>query len=137
MISLGDESTGSNRINLGGGSINSLGTSIGPVIIVSLALFGTAAAVDDKMIQALKPFQRSSFLYSAVGCLFLGVAALFGFSKRVPDGKTMVTTPTSNEGLIDSPLKAVIVEKAESAKKAVVTLLIITGLSNSLFCTGF
>ena len=32
MISLGDEATGSNRINLGG-SINSLGTSIGPRVI--------------------------------------------------------------------------------------------------------
>jgi len=51
MILLGDEKTGSNRINLGGG-INSLGTTIGP-LIVALALFGTASAISDDMIKAL------------------------------------------------------------------------------------
>lgn len=130
MISLGDESTGSNRINLGG-SINSLGTSIGPVII-SLALFGTAAAVDDKMIQALS-LSKIIILYSAVGCLFLGVAALFGFSKRVPDGKTTDVASASNEEVIDNA----VAEKAGSAKKAVVTLLIITGLLIACFAPVF
>lgn len=129
MISLGDESTGSNRINLGG-SINSLGTSIGPVII-SLALFGTAAAVDDKMIQALS-LSKIIILYSAVGCLFLGVAALFGFSKRVPDGKT-TDVAASNDEVIDNA----VAEKAGSAKKAVVTLLIITGLLIACFAPVF
>ncbi len=130
MISLGDESTGSNRINLGG-SINSLGTSIGPVII-SLALFGTAAAVDDKMIQALS-LSKIIILYSAVGCLFLGVAALFGFSKRVPDGKTTDVASASNDEVIDNA----VAEKAGSAKKAVVTLLIITGLLIACFAPVF
>src|SRR3989338_1221208 len=130
MISLGDESTGSNRINLGG-SINSLGTSIGPVII-SLALFGTAAAVDDKMIQALS-LSKIIILYSAVGCLFLGVAALFGFSKRVPDGKTTTMTSASSHEVIDNP----VTEKADSAKKALVTLFIITGLLIACFAPVF
>ncbi|HLP55291.1 MAG TPA: hypothetical protein VK151_09695 [Fluviicola sp.] len=130
MISLGDESTGSNRINLGG-SINSLGTSIGPVII-SLALFGTAAAVDDKMIQSLS-LSKIIILYSAVGCLFLGVAALFGFSKRVPDGKT--ADPASNSK--DEVLDKAVTEKAESAKKALVTLFIITGLLIACFSPVF
>lgn len=134
MISLGDESTGSNRINLGG-SINSLGTSIGPVII-SLALFGTAAAVDDKMIQALS-LSKIIMLYSAVGCLFLGVAALFGFSKRVPDGKTTDQVTASNDELIDNPVNEAVVEKAESAKKALVTLLIISGLLTACFSPVF
>src|SRR3989338_8104859 len=130
MISLGDESTGSNRINLGG-SINSLGTSIGPVII-SLALFGTAAAVDDKMIQALS-LSKIIILYSAVGCLFLGVAALFGFSKRVTDGKTTTMTSASSHEVIDNP----VTEKADSAKKALVTLFIITGLLIACFAPVF
>lgn len=130
MISLGDESTGSNRINLGG-SINSLGTSIGPVII-SLALFGTAAAVDDKMIQALS-LSKIIILYSAVGCLFLGVAALFGFSKRVPDGKTTDVASASNDQVIDNS----VAEKADSAKKALVTLFIITGLLVACFSPVF
>ena len=39
-ISLGDPSTGSHRLNLGG-SVNSLGTTLGP-LIVSFFLFGTA-----------------------------------------------------------------------------------------------
>ena len=51
MIALGNESTGSSRINLGGG-INSLGTTIGP-LIVALALFGTAGALSDEDIAAL------------------------------------------------------------------------------------
>src|SRR5213595_2911265 len=50
-ISLGDPSTGMNRVNLGGG-INSFGTMIGP-LVVAFALFGTAAGAsaisDDKI----------------------------------------------------------------------------------------
>ena len=46
-LTLGDPSTGSNRINLGG-SINSFGTSIGP-IVVALALFGVTKANDDQI----------------------------------------------------------------------------------------
>ena len=42
-IMLGDPATGSNRINLGG-SINSFGTTIGPLVL-GLALFGSAAGV--------------------------------------------------------------------------------------------
>lgn len=114
MIALGDESTGSNRINLGGG-INSFGTFIGP-IIVSLALFGTAAAVSDDMIQSLS-LGKVILLYAGVGCLFLGVAALFGFSKKVPAG--------------------IFVEQPEKAKKALATLLIITGLLAACFAPVF
>jgi MFS transporter, FHS family, L-fucose permease len=114
MISLGDESTGSNRINLGGG-INSFGTFIGP-IIVSLALFGSAAAVSDDMIRSLS-LSKVILLYAGVGCLFLGVAALFGFSKRVPAG--------------------IFSEQPEKAKKALATLLIITGLLAVCFTPVF
>lgn len=114
MISLGDEATGSNRINLGG-SINSLGTSIGPIII-ALSLFGTASAISDEMIESLS-LSKIIILYSAVGLLFLGVAALFGFSKKVPAG--------------------VFNEQPERAKKALVTLIVITGLLIACFVPVF
>ncbi|MDB2657301.1 MFS transporter [Crocinitomicaceae bacterium] len=114
MISLGDEATGSNRINLGGG-INSLGTTIGP-LVVSLALFGSAAAIDDDAIEALS-LSKVIILYAFVGVLFLGIAALFGFSKKVPAG--------INE------------EKTEKSGKALVTLLVITGLLIACFAPVF
>jgi FHS family L-fucose permease-like MFS transporter len=114
MISLGDEATGSNRINLGG-AINSLGTSIGPIII-ALALFGTAAKIEPEMIASLS-LGKVIILYGCVGLLFLGVAALFGFSKRVPAG--------------------IRTEEPEKAKKALVTLLVITGLLIACFAPVF
>lgn len=82
-IMLGDPSTGSHRVNLGGG-INSFGTAIGP-IIVSLALFG-ATHYDDSALESLS-LGRVTGLYIGVGILFLLAALLFAFSKKVPDGK--------------------------------------------------
>ncbi len=117
MISLGDEKTGSNRINLGGG-INSFGTTIGPVV-VSLALFQTTAAIEDKDIAALG-LGKIILLYACVGCLFLGVAALFGFSKKVPAGK------------MDSEIPA-----SEKAKKTMVAMLVVTGLLIACFAPVF
>ncbi len=114
MISLGDESTGSSRINLGGG-INSLGTTIGP-LIVALALFGTAGAITDDAIKNLS-LSKVIILYSCVGALFLGIAIMFGFSKKVPSG------------IRD--------EKTEKAGKAMGTLLVITGLLLACFAPVF
>ena len=105
MIALGDEATGSNRINLGGG-INSLGTTIGP-LIVALALFGTTASISDEMIASLS-LSKVILLYVFVGLLFIATASLFGFSKKVPNGFKK--------------------EPIEKASKALKTLLIITGL---------
>ncbi len=104
-ITLGDPSTGTSRVNLGGG-VNSFGTSIGP-LIVAIALFGTTAAVTDAQIQALS-LGKVIILYSFVGALFLGAAALFYFSKKVPSG---IST-----------------EKTERANKALYTLLLISVL---------
>lgn len=118
MISLGDEASGSSRINLGGG-INSLGTTIGP-LIVALALFGTTASISDEMIQQLS-LTKVIVLYACVGGLFIGIALMFGLSKKVPAG--IVANETS--------------EKAESAKKALVTLLVITGLLITCFAPVF
>ena len=119
MIELGDEATGSSRINLGGG-INSLGTTIGP-LVVSLALFGTASAISEEMIQSLS-LSKVILLYACVGGLFIGIAALFAFSKKVPAGKIQVETTNTEE------------EKAVKAKRL---LLVITGLLIVCFAPVF
>lgn len=133
MVSIGDEATGSGRINLGGG-INSLGTTIGP-LIVSLALFGTTATLTPEMIQSLS-LSKVIILYACVGALFLGIAALFGFSKKVPDGKIVANSAdkeSNDQELIDQE----VIQKQESSKKAVVTLLVITGLLFACFAPVF
>jgi FHS family L-fucose permease-like MFS transporter len=78
-ISLGDPSTGSHRLNLGG-SINSLGTTLGP-IIVSFFLFGTA---DSKA--AVVTVTNINILYLIVAGVFAAVALIFTFS-NLPEGK--------------------------------------------------
>lgn len=128
MISLGDEATGSSRINLGGG-INSLGTTVGP-LIVSLALFGTASAIDDEMIASLS-LSKVIILYACVGALFLGVAALFGFSKKVPDGK--LVSNHDDPSLLDSNAT----ETEQKPQKAMSLLLIVTGFLIAAFTPVF
>ncbi len=113
-ISLGDPKTGTSRVNLGGG-VNSFGTTIGP-IVVAFALFGTTAAITDEKIAALS-LSKVIILYSCVGALFIGAAALFYFSKKVPAG--------------------VLLEKTENANKALYTLLIMTGLLIIMFAPVF
>jgi FHS family L-fucose permease-like MFS transporter len=113
-ISLGDPSTGMNRVNLGGG-INSFGTMIGP-LVVAFALFGTTAAITDEKIAALS-LSKVIILYAGVGILFIAAAAMFNFSKKVPAG---IST-----------------EKTESANKALYSLLIMTGLLVILFVPVF
>ena len=104
-INLGDPATGTSRVNLGGG-INSFGTTIGPVF-VAIALFGTTAAITDEQIASLK-LGKVVILYSCVGALFIAAAALFYFSKKVPDG--------------------ILIEKTEKANKALRSLLLLTVL---------
>ena len=113
-ISLGDPATGTSRVNLGGG-VNSFGTSVGP-LIVALALFGTTAAITDEKIASLS-LSKVIILYTFVGILFIGAAALFYFSKKVPSGKMVETT--------------------EKANKALYTLLIMTGLLIVMFVPVF
>lgn len=113
-ISLGDPATGTSRVNLGGG-VNSFGTTIGP-IVVALALFGSAAAITDEQIQAL-PLSKVIVLYTCVGALFIGAAALFGFSKKVP------------AGINDEPI--------ERENKSLITMLIITVLLAICFTPVF
>jgi len=88
-ISLGEPEKGSHRLNLAGG-VNSFGTAIGP-IVVSLALFGTAASANIDLVSEIANNSITltvvQYLYIAVGILFLGAAALFYFSKKLPEGK--------------------------------------------------
>lgn len=113
-ISLGDPSTGTSRVNLGGG-INSFGTTIGP-IVVAFALFGTTAAITDEKIASLS-LSKVITLYTCVGALFVGAAALFYFSKKVPSGISL--------------------EKVESGTKALYMLLIMSGLLIIMFVPVF
>jgi FHS family L-fucose permease-like MFS transporter len=113
-INLGDPSTGMGRVNLGGG-VNSFGTTIGP-IVVAFALFGTTAAITDEKIASLG-LSKVIILYTCVGLLFIGAAALFNFSKRVPAG--------------------ISAEKTENANKALYSLLIMTGLLIVMFVPVF
>jgi MFS transporter, FHS family, L-fucose permease len=108
-ISLGDPKTATGRVNLGGG-INSFGTMIGP-IVVSLLLFGTAAATEEQ--KKSLGLGNVSLLYAGVAALFVLASAVFGLSKNVPAGK--------NE------------EKTEGANKAMITLLVITALLGAMF----
>ena len=88
-ISLGEPSKGSHRLNLAGG-VNSFGTAIGP-IVVSLALFGTAASAEIDLVKEISEKNITltvvQYLYIAVGILFIAAAALFHFSKKLPEGK--------------------------------------------------
>ena len=88
-ISLGDPDKGSHRLNLAGG-VNSFGTAIGP-ILVSLALFGTAASANINLEEEIANRNITltvvQYLYIGVGILFLLAAGLFYFSKNLPDGK--------------------------------------------------
>ncbi len=95
-IALGDPSTGSHRVNLGGG-VNSFGTMIGP-IIVALALFGSTQ-VTDEQINSLK-LDTVTILYMCVGLLFLIAAGLFLFSKKLPSGKMESHVEKSNKATI-------------------------------------
>lgn len=113
-ILLGNPKTGASRVNLGGG-INSLGTTIGP-ILVAFALFGSAKAVSDEQIKSL-PLDKVVILYIVVGLLFVGSAALFYFSKKVPAGNAT--------------------EPMEKANKALRTLVIMTVLLAVMFTPIF
>lgn len=75
LIALGDPQTGSHRINLGG-SINSLGTTMGP-LIMSYAIFGNIHAVNsaDIGIDAVK------MPYVLLAGAFLLFALFLAFSK--------------------------------------------------------
>ena len=104
-VSLGDPSTGSNRLNLAGG-VNSFGTAIGPILI-AFVLFGSASEVNWDIIE-LSSVQG---LYIAVAIAFLLVAGFFYLSKKLPDAKN------------DEPF-----ESASKAKKMLIVMTLIMTL---------
>lgn len=96
--SLGEAHTASSRLNLAGG-INSLGTTIGP-IVVSIALFGVIAGVNiEEYAQRPDSLDSMRILYVFVGGLFLLAAALFQFSKKLPSGKSDASFETANKAM--------------------------------------
>lgn len=104
-ILLGDPATASNRLNLGG-SVNSIGTTLGP-IIVSVILFGKIAAND-----TATDVGKIKNLYILVGILFACVALFFYLTKSLPAGKS--------EGEFEKESKAT---KALTIMTFVVTIL--------------
>lgn len=90
VISLGDIDIGSQRLNLAGG-VNSLGTTIGPIVI-ALIIFGSTPLTGDELNQMILNNQIKlttiQYLYLIVGFLFLAAAALFYFSRKLPNTKT-------------------------------------------------
>lgn len=95
-ILLGDERTGASRVNLAGG-VNSLGTTIGP-LIVAYALFGTTTAISDSQIASLS-LDKVILMYLCVGLLFVGVALLFYFSKKLPNNTSFDKIEKSSNAL--------------------------------------
>ncbi len=96
--SLGEPHSASSRLNLAGG-INSLGTTIGP-IVVSIALFGVISGVSiEEFAQKADSLDSMITLYIAVGGLFLLAAALFHFSNKLPAGKSDDSFETANKAL--------------------------------------
>ena len=98
-ISLGDPEKGSNRLNLAGG-VNSFGTAIGP-IVVALILFGSTPKSGEELDCMIYNGEISlstiQYLYLAVGGLFLAAAALFFFSKKLPEAKDEGKFETANK----------------------------------------
>ena len=78
VISLGPPETGSHRLNLAGG-INSLGTTIGPIIL-SLVLFGDILSKNAKI-------SNMTILYVFLAVLFLLAAIFLKYSKNLPNLK--------------------------------------------------
>ena len=88
-VALGKPETASNRLNLAGG-INSFGTTIGPIVI-ALIIFGSTPLSGDELTAMIEnneiKLTTVQALYLGVGALFLAAAALFHFSKKLPQGK--------------------------------------------------
>lgn len=107
VISLGPESSGSHRLNLAGG-INSLGTTVGP-IIVSYFLFGSLTS------QVTPSPSNINTLYLILAGVFGFVALIFAFSK-LPSGKNT--------------------DQLENSPKATLAILTITLVLLSIIAVG-
>lgn len=98
-IALGDPKKGSHRLNLAGG-INSFGTTIGPIVI-ALIIFGSAPPSGEELTRMINNNEITlttvQALYLGVGVSFVLAAALFYFSKKLPQGKSDSTFELANK----------------------------------------
>ena len=90
-VSLGDPKSGSSRLNLAGG-VNSFGTTIGP-LAVAFIIFGTLSG------EGTAGFSKMQGLYLGVAALFVLCAAVFYFSKSLPDGITIEPFESANKAM--------------------------------------
>ena len=90
-VSLGDPKSGSSRLNLAGG-VNSFGTTIGP-LAVAFVIFGTLSS------EGTAEFSKMQGLYLGVAALFILCAAVFYFSKSLPDGITIEPFESANKAM--------------------------------------
>lgn len=108
VVALGAAEKGAQRLNLAGG-VNSFGTTIGPIVI-AVIIFGSTPISGEELNEMIYnndiKLTTVQLLYLGVGALFLAAAALFHFSKKLPNTKT-------NEGF-------------EPANKAKITLIVLT-----------
>ncbi|MFM2146408.1 MAG: hypothetical protein RL732_1244 [Bacteroidota bacterium] len=86
-VALGSPETGAHRLNMGG-SVNSFGTLLGP-LVVSFLLFGTVSKARDASIENIQT------LYFFLAGLFILAALIFAFAK--------LPKTTSDEKLENSP----------------------------------
>lgn len=100
-IALGEPSKASHRLNLAGG-INSFGTTIGPIVIAFI-IFGSTPLSGDELNAMITnneiKLTTVQALYLGVGISFLLAAALFHFSKKLPQAKADSTFETANKAL--------------------------------------
>src|SRR5690606_18088428 len=98
-VALGDPERGSHRLNLAGG-INSFGTTIGPIVIARI-IFGTAPPSGEELNTMIAnnevKLTTVQSLYLGVGISFLLAAALFYFSKKLPQAKADATFETATK----------------------------------------
>ena len=98
-IALGEPETGSHRLNLAGG-INSFGTTIGPIVI-ALIIFGSAPPSGEELTRMINnnevTLSTVQALYLGVGVSFVLAAALFYFSKKLPQAKGDSTFELANK----------------------------------------
>ena len=122
VISLGEEKSGSQRLNLAGG-VNSFGTTIGPIVI-ALIIFGSSPLSGDELNEMIInneiKLTTIQYLYIGVGLLFLAASALFYFSKKLPNSK-------SNE----------LFEPANKAKNILILLTIIIAICFGLIFSTY
>lgn len=99
VIALGNPKKGSHRLNFAGG-VNSFGTTIGPVV-VSLIIFGSSSWTTKELAAMIAKNQITIItiqgLYVGVGLLFMAVAALFYFSKKLPTLKSNTKFEPANK----------------------------------------